>query len=90
MPTNKDTQKTGSQGSMGNKSDSEFENKKQNSPSGRSGEGQQAGGYGRDTGMQEDMDDDMTTAGGREGQFSDKNRGSDSQWSPGSSRSTDE
>jgi len=93
MPNNKDNQKTGSQGSqgsMGNNSGREFEDEQQNTTSRRGGMGQQAGGYGKDAGMQEEMDDDMTTAGGREGQFSDKNRGSEGQWSPSSSRSADE
>jgi len=90
MPNNKNNQKTDSQGSMGTNSGREFENEEQNTTSGRGGMGQQAGGYGKDAGMQGDMDDDMTTAGGREGQFSDKNRGSEGQWSPSSSRSTDE
>ncbi|PYT01635.1 MAG: hypothetical protein DMF63_01960 [Acidobacteria bacterium] len=35
-------------------------------------------------------EDDMTTSGGREGNFSDKNRGSEDQWSPGSTGSTDQ
>jgi hypothetical protein len=89
MPTNKDNQKTGSKGSMSSSSpDREFENQGKN-PS--SGKGQQASGFGKETGSHRKPDDDeMNTAGGREGQFSDKKRGSDAQWSPGSSRSTDE
>jgi hypothetical protein len=35
-------------------------------------------------------DDEMSTAGGRKGNFSDKNRGSEDQWSPGSSGSSDQ
>jgi hypothetical protein len=34
-------------------------------------------------------DDDNMTSGGRKGNFSDKDRGSDKQWSPGSSGSSD-
>jgi len=34
-------------------------------------------------------DDDKMTSGGRKGNFSDKDRGSDKQWSPGSSGSSD-
>ena len=74
--------------SMDNKSDRDFESQGQNQGSGSSGKGQQAAssrGYGNDAGTEGDMDDDMTTAGGRKGQFSDKNRGSEGQWSPGSS-----
>jgi len=37
------------------------------------------------------MDDDMmNTSGGRKGNFSDKNRGSEEQWSPGSRGALDE
>ena len=97
MPNNKDHQKSGSQGSMGNNPNSpdrEFESQGQDSGFEKSGQGQQAGssgGYGKDTGSQRNMDDDeMNTAGGREGQFSDSNRGKEAQWSPGSSRSTEE
>jgi hypothetical protein len=34
-------------------------------------------------------DDEMNTSGGRKGNFSDKDRGSEAQWSPGSGRSSD-
>jgi len=92
MPNNKNNEQGGSKSSMGSSSDREFEDQGQNSMSGRSSQGQQgqgstSGGYGKDTGMQGGMmdDDEMNTSGGREGQFSDKNRDSESQWSPGSS-----
>lgn len=86
MPNNKDDQKSGSQSSMSNTSDREFESQGKDPSSGKGGEGQQAGGFGKGTGSQENVDDDdTTTAGGREGNFSDKNRDSESQWSPGSS-----
>ena len=72
MPNNKDHQKSGSQGSMGNNPNSpdrEFESQGQDSGFEKSGKGQQAGssgGYGKDTGSQRNMDDDeMNTAGGR-------------------------
>jgi hypothetical protein len=35
-------------------------------------------------------DDNMNTSGGQKGNFSDKDRGSEKQWSPGSSGSTDQ
>lgn len=89
MPNNKDNQKSGSQSSMGSGSDREFEGQGKNMGS---GQGQSAGGYGKDTGQQGNFqdEDDMTTAGGREGQFSDSNRDKEAQWSPGSSRSSEE
>jgi hypothetical protein len=94
MPTNKDNMKSGSRGSMSDtsrtgSSDREFESQGQNQGSKGSSGGQHTGsshGYGKDTGMQGNMDDDeMDTAGGRKGNFSDKNRDSEGQWSPGSS-----
>jgi hypothetical protein len=87
MPNNKDNQKTGSgssQGSMSGSSNRDFENQGSNPSSGK-GHGQQAGSSGRTM-----EDDDMTTAGGRQGNFSDKNRGEESQWSPGSKQSSDQ
>ena len=86
MPNKKGNQKSGSQGSMGNNPDREFENQGKGMGSGN--QGQQAGGYGKDTGQQGIMDDeDMMTAGGREGNFSDQNRDKEDQWSPSSGRS---
>jgi len=35
-------------------------------------------------------DDEMSTSGGRKGNFSDKNRGSEEQWSPGSGGASDQ
>ncbi len=89
MPNNKDNQKSGSQGSMSGGSNREFESQGKNMGSGQT---QSAGGYGKDTGSQENFQDDneMTTAGGREGQFSDSNRDKEAQWSPGSSRPSEE
>jgi hypothetical protein len=89
MPNNKDNMKTGSHGSTGNKPDREFESQGQNPSSDKSG--QQAGSYGKGSGSHGKMDDDdMTTSGGRKGNFSEKNRDSESQWSPGSTQSSDQ
>ena len=85
MPTNKDNPKGGSQSSMGKKSDREFES--QGTDKGYDEQGQQAGGKGSSVGMD---DEDVDTAGGRQGQFSDQNRGSQGQWSPGSGKSNSE
>ena len=64
----------------------EFENQGKNPEKGD--QGQQASGFRKGTGPQGKMEDDeMNTAGGREGQFSDKNRGTEGQWSPGSRQS---
>jgi hypothetical protein len=88
MPKNKDDMKSGSQDSMSNKSDREFESQGHDSGSGKSGK--QAGSFGKGTGSQmNNEEDDMKTSGGRKGNFSDKNRDSESQWSPGSSHSSD-
>lgn len=88
-----DDQNGSSQNSVGSKSGREFESQGQDSDS--QGEGQRqaglAGGYGRDTGAQGKVDDDdMDTAGGREGTFSESQRGKDGQWSPGSTQSSDQ
>ena len=90
MADNKNNQNTDSQTLMGDKSDREFENKKQNLPSGQDGKSPQAAGNEKEKRTKGEKDDDMTTAGGREGQFSDKDRGKEGQWSPSSSRSADE
>jgi hypothetical protein len=45
---------------------------------------------GQGTGTPGNFEDDDMTAGGREGQFSDKNRDREGQWSPGSSQSSDQ
>jgi hypothetical protein len=93
MPNNKDHQKkTGSQDPMKSTSSGhEFEGQGKNPVSGKGDQGQQASGFRKGTGSQGKMEDDeMNTAGGREGQFSDKNRGTEGQWSPGSRQSSDE
>jgi hypothetical protein len=90
MPNNKDHRKTGSQDPMKSTSSGrEFENQGKNPDKGD--QGQQASGFRKGTGSQGNLEDDeMNTAGGREGQFSDKNRGKEGQWSPGSRQSSDE
>jgi len=91
MPSNKDNKKGASRSSMGdssmdNMSDRDFESQGQGQGRTTGGQGGNSGGYGKDTGMQGNMsDDEMNTAGGREGQFSDKNREGQNQWSPGAS-----
>ena len=91
MPKNKDNKKSGSESSMGNTPDREFESQGENPSSDKGAPGKQAGGFRKGTGSQENMDDDeKSTAGGREGSFSDKDRGSEGQWSPGSSGSSDQ
>jgi len=90
MPNNKDNPQGGSKSSMGNKSDREFEGQGKDKKFG-SGQGQQSGNPRQGTGSPGNTDDDeMSTAGGREGQFSDKDRDTESQWSPGSTQSSDQ
>ena len=86
MPNNKDHTKAGSS-SMGSTTDREFEHQGQDSSSGKDKPGKQGGSFGKSSGNMED--DDMTTAGGRKGNFSDKDRDDESQWSPGSTQSSD-
>ena len=86
MATNKDNPKGGSHNAMGDKSDREFDS--QRSSKGFDKQGQHAGSSGRSAGSPANSDDDeMSTAGGRQGQFSDKNRANQGQWSPGSGES---
>ena len=90
MPNNKDNPQSGSQASTPNTRDREFESQGKNKGFEGGGQGQQAGSSGRGTGSPGATDDDeMTTAGGKQGQFSDKNRGSEGQWSPGSSQESE-
>jgi hypothetical protein len=90
MPDNKDMQKSGSRSSeenssMDNMSDRDLRSQGLNQPSIKGTPGlDSSGGYGKDTGSQEGVDENAT-AGGRVGQFSDKNRGNEDQWSPGAS-----
>lgn len=87
MSKNKDDMKGGSQDPMSNKPDSEFAG--QGTESEKSGK--QAAGSGNGAGSQRRSDkDDIKTSGGRKGNFSDKNRDSESPWSPGSSQSSDQ
>ena len=79
MPNNKDNKKVSSS-PTGNTTD-------QGQDSGQDNKGKQAGDFGKRSGNMED--DDMTTAGGRKGNFSDKDRDDESQWSPGSTQSSD-
>jgi hypothetical protein len=91
MPNNKDNPKGGSQGSMDNKSQSSMGNKpdrefeSQGTQKGFDKQGHKTGNPGKSQsspGMTDD--DEMKTAGGRQGQFSDKDRGNDAEWSPSS------
>ena len=88
MPNNKNNPK-GPQGSMPNTPDHDFESQGKNKGFKGGGQGQQAGSPGKGTGSPAATDDEMTTAGGKQGQFSDKNRGSEGQWSPGSTHESD-
>jgi hypothetical protein len=87
MGNNKDKMKGGSKDSpLGNKPDREFET--QGTKKSFDKEGQKAGSPGKSTGSPNiTEDDDMKTAGGRQGQFSDKDRSSQGQWSPGKGES---
>ena len=86
MATNNDNPKSGSQSAMGNKTDRDFDSQGMNK--GFDKQGQRAGNPGKSTGSHSNSDDDeMTTAGGRKGQFSDKDRANQGQWSPGSGES---
>ena len=76
MGNNKNTSQNGSVGSKGSSEDREFESKEV---------------VGSAIGSQGDaQDDDLTTAGGRKGTFSDSERGEQGQWSPGSTQSSDQ
>ena len=85
MPNNKENKKRRS-GAMGSESDSEFEKLKKNPGSGKGDEGQRPETFGT---RSRDTEDDDMTAGGREGNFSDKERDKESQWSPGSTQPSD-
>ena len=94
MPNNKDNQKSGTHGSaMSGSSDREFESQGKNKSSGMGDHSDKKSGSTSGKGMRADSkiaDDAMKTAGGRQGNFSDKNRGSEDQWSPGSSGASDQ
>jgi hypothetical protein len=84
---NQDNQMNGSKNSNSTR---EFESQGTN-PGSQGEQAGQPGGYGRDTGAQGNMDDDdMMTAGGREGKFSESEHGKEGQWSPGSAQSSDQ
>jgi hypothetical protein len=95
MPNNKNTQKSGSQGTMGNKPDREFEGQGHNQGSGMGSKGHDQnsgmGSQGKQTSGSPGNfeDDEMTTSGGREGKFSDSKTSGEGQWSPGSSQESD-
>ena len=85
MQNKKDDQMSGSKSSMGTSSTKESgmedqPGKKAGSTSDR--------GTGSNSGMEDG--DDIMTSGGRQGNFSDKDRESEQQWSPGSSGSSDQ
>ena len=83
MATNKDMKKTDSKGPMSN--DPNRQSEGQGSNPSMPSDSKQAGASQRHK-----SDDDEVTAGGRKGQFSDSDRGSKDQWSPGSSQSSDQ
>jgi hypothetical protein len=90
---NKDNTKHSSAGSMSGSSDREFEGQGKKKNAGMGGQPGQTSdsiskkGTGSNPGIEED---EMNTAGGRQGNFSDKNRGREDQWSPGSSGASDQ
>ena len=77
MANNKNNSQGGSMASNESGQDRESENPSQDKGYGKSGQGQPAAGS-------QSEDDEINTAGGREGQFSDSKRGEEGQWSPGS------
>jgi hypothetical protein len=85
MGNTKETSKGGSQSSMGNKPDREFETQ------GKDKDFEKKGQPGKSTASPGMIDDeDVDTAGGKKGQFSDKERASAPKWSPGSGESHSE
>ena len=91
MATNKNNPQSGSKGSMESNPDREFESQGKNKDFGKGEFGQEAGGSRKGTSSPGNMeDDDLNTAGGRKGQFSDSDRGSQGQWSPGADKSSDQ
>jgi hypothetical protein len=85
MGNNKDTKMSGSQSSMGNKSDRDFGMQDKDKDFDKKGQ------PGKSTGSPGMIDDeDVDTAGGKKGQFSDKDRGNAAKWSPGSGESHSE
>ncbi|HVF29840.1 MAG TPA: hypothetical protein VNA22_02670 [Pyrinomonadaceae bacterium] len=87
MANTKNNSQDGSMGSNGSDQDRQFEGQGSDMGYGK-GEGQQTGATEQETSSQDG--DEMTTAGGRQGNFSDSDRGSQGQWSPSSSRSSEE
>lgn len=81
MANNKDTKKSDT---MGNKPDREFEGQGRNQRSGMGTHDKQT------SGSQGNFEDnEKTTAGGRQGKFSDSESAGDAQWSPGSNQESD-
>ena len=92
MATNRNNTQGGSMDSMsGSDKNREFESQGKGY-GGSSGQGGQQSGSGKHgLGSHSDMEDDeINTAGGREGKFSDSESGSQGQWSPGSGHSSDQ
>jgi hypothetical protein len=90
MPNNKDNQKSGSQSSMSGTPNRDFEsedNGKSLGMAGQSGRSTSNRGMGSNSSMD---DDEMNSAGGRQGNFSDKNRDKEQEWSPGSTSSSNQ
>ena len=85
MADNKNNSQSGSKGSTSGQ-DREFESQGQDKGYGKSETGQQ-GSSAHSSKME---DDEMNTAGGRKGQFSDSERGKEDQWSPGSTQPSDQ
>jgi hypothetical protein len=89
MANNKNNPNAGSESSMSNKTNQEFASKGKNEKF--DNQGQRTNDPGKSAGSPGMIDDEtVDTAGGRKGQFSDKERGSQAKWSPGSGDSHSE
>jgi hypothetical protein len=84
MADNKNNPDTNTKTTSGNDNNRAFESQGKNNEPGVGQQGQQTAS------QKKNEDDDMTTAGGRKGQFSDSERGKEGQWSPGSGHASDQ
>jgi len=88
MPNNKSHEQSGSESSKAAKPDCESDGQGQKKDFGDKARGAGASGA---TGPKSTSEHEETdTAGGREGQFSDEDRDSKEQWSPGSTQPSDQ
>ena len=88
MPINKDHKTSDPRSSMSGSLEREFESQGKNK---RPGVGDQKAGSHKGTMSDSGIEGcETNTAGGRKGNFSDKDRGSEDQWSPGSTGASDQ